>query len=102
MSGDEERVDLLAALQRSIDRHRDSARAVRTVRTATKPASEGQDTRERISEPLRLDPSTSLSMTYLREFERTHSTMRGQVRLARKAGHMLRMHWAHVRAGSAQ
>lgn len=43
-----------------------------------------------------LNPTTSLSMIYLREFERTHSTMRGHVRIARKAGHMLRMHWAYV------
>lgn len=70
-------------------------------RRATKPGSEGQDTREAIPTPLRLNPGTSLSMIYLREFERTHSTMRGKVRIARKAGHMLRMHWAHVRAGAA-
>ena len=43
-----------------------------------------------------LDPSTSLSMIYLREFEKTNSTTPGKVRIARKAGHMLRMHWAHV------
>lgn len=50
-----------------------------------------------------LNPTTSLSMIYLREFERVHSTMRGKVRIARRAGHMLRMHWAHVqRRGLAE
>jgi hypothetical protein len=39
-------------------------------------------------------------MIYLREFEKVHSTMRGKVRIARAAGHLLRMHWAHVRAES--
>jgi hypothetical protein len=67
-----------------------------SARQATKSTSEGQDTREAISEPLRLDPSTSLSMIYLREFERTNSTTPGKVRIARKAGHLLRMHWALV------
>lgn len=50
-----------------------------------------------------IDPGTSLSIAYLREFERVHSTMRGKVRIARRAGHMLRMHWAHVqRRGLAE
>jgi hypothetical protein len=63
----------------------------------------GQDTGDATPEPLRLDPTTSLSMIYLREFERVHSTMRGKVRIARRAGHMLRMHWAHVqRRGLAE
>jgi hypothetical protein len=57
----------------------------------------------RLASPLGLDPATSLSMIYLREFERVHSTMRGKVRIARRAGHMLRMHWAHVqRRGLAE
>ena len=47
-----------------------------------------------------IDPGTSIAIAYLREFERTHSTMRGKVRIARAAGHMLRMHWAHVRTES--
>lgn len=51
---------------------------------------------ETLTAPLRLDPTSSLSMIYLREFERTNSTTPGKVRIARKAGHMLRMHWAHV------
>ena len=61
----------------------------------------GEDTRDATPTRQSLNPTTSLSMIYLREFERTHSTMRGKVRIARKAEHMLRMHWAHVRAGAA-
>ena len=45
------------------------------------------------TEPLCLDPATSLSMTYLRAYARENATQPGKVRLSRKAMHMLRMHW---------
>ena len=38
-----------------------------------------------MTEPLRLDPATSLSMTYLRAFARENATQPGKVRLSRKA-----------------
>lgn len=96
MTEEIETVDLLGVLRASINRHQAPRDGVRSAATATKPRSEGSSAREEVSEPLRLNPTTSLSMIYLREFERTHSTMRGHVRIARKAGHMLRMHWAYV------
>jgi hypothetical protein len=41
-----------------------------------------------------MNPTTSLSMTYLRAYAQYAVTQRGMVRASRKAMHMLRMHWS--------
>jgi hypothetical protein len=50
---------------------------------------------ESLSATLRLNPATSLSMTYLRAYIDWAHTQRNHVRKRRKAEHQLRMHTAH-------
>ena len=49
----------------------------------------------------RLDPATSLSLTYLRAFRDHWDGVRGHKRAVRKAEHMLRMHWSIVGTDAA-
>lgn len=80
----------------------DTRSAAPYVRTATETAREGQDTRERVSEPLRLNPNTSLSMTYLRAYIDWAHSQRNHVRKRRRAEHQLRMHTAHCTGREAE
>ena len=47
----------------------------------------------------RLDPTLSLSMTYLRAYADHYATTPGHKRRAKAAMHLLRMHWQHVPGG---